>query len=218
MYPINLLHELSIPYEVPFLNVLFSINTLSVYPVAIRPAPLFPSKVQDIKEQSLGTYSEVLPIIIPKNTALVGDELRSTVISPQPAITNLVNDKSKTISALNRIKELLPNLFANNEVFVSTGNTEAQSYVYNNSESIVASSVRANIATAKDILENGLGSVPAFTLTDPANFDTGFFNARRLLIANKAFLQAEVTAWINVQIAGAGGSGIWNGFVYDATP
>jgi len=38
-------------------------------------------------------------------------------------------------------------------------------------------------------------------------------NAQAILTANKAFLQAEITAWIAVQIAG--GTGIWSGFSYD---
>jgi len=38
-------------------------------------------------------------------------------------------------------------------------------------------------------------------------------NAQAILTANKAFLQAEITAWLAVQIAG--GAGIWSGFSYD---
>jgi len=38
-------------------------------------------------------------------------------------------------------------------------------------------------------------------------------NAQAILTANKSFLQAEITAWLAVQIAG--GAGIWSGFSYD---
>jgi hypothetical protein len=39
--------------------------------------------------------------------------------------------------------------------------------------------------------------------------------AKRLLELNRVFIQREVTEWIQNQIATAGGSGIWAGFVYD---
>jgi len=39
-------------------------------------------------------------------------------------------------------------------------------------------------------------------------------NAQAILTANKTFLQEEVIAWINAQIAG--GAGIWSGFSYDS--
>jgi ribosomal protein S9 len=60
-----------------------------------------------------GTYNEILPIIVPAYTALVGDELRSTVVQPQPAIANLANDKPKSINALNRTKAILSNIISN---------------------------------------------------------------------------------------------------------
>ena len=148
-----------------------------------------------------GTYFEVLPIVIPKNTAIVGDELRGTVIRPQPAIASLAKDKPKTISALNRIKGVIPNLLSNTTISSSTGNTSVQQYIYDGYESIAEDSVDANIAIMKSII-NG-NAEPATVLTDPSDYDTGYFNARRLLVANKAFLQAEVSAWIDAQVAGA---------------
>jgi|13_taG_2_1085334.scaffolds.fasta_scaffold00635_3 hypothetical protein len=39
-------------------------------------------------------------------------------------------------------------------------------------------------------------------------------NAQYLLEMNRVFIQEEVGSWINYQIANAGGSGIWNNFVY----
>jgi len=63
-----------------------------------------------------GTFNEVLPIVIPSNTAIVGDELRSTVIQPQSAIPALVNDKSKSINALNRVKAIVSSVMANTAV------------------------------------------------------------------------------------------------------
>ena len=40
-------------------------------------------------------------------------------------------------------------------------------------------------------------------------------NTRKLLELNRAFIQREVSEWIQYQVANAGGTGIWNGFTYD---
>jgi len=56
----------------------------------------------------------------------------------------------------------------------------------------------------RDIIENGTASVPAITYPTPTGM-SGTDNkvkAKDILIANKAFIQAEIIAWINVQKAG----------------
>ncbi len=149
-----------------------------------------------------GTYFETLPIVVPKNCAIVGDELRSTVVSPAPAVPLLANDKEKSISALERIKDLAVDLMENVEVTPTSGNTKQQVYTtFETTES--SNSVNRNSRTISEILEYGLGSVPEFTFTDPTGYDSGYFNARRLLRLNKEFVKAEITAWIAVQVAGA---------------
>ena len=167
-----------------------------------------------------GTYVEVLPIIIPNHTAVVGDELRSTTIVPNQAISNLVNDKPKTISALKRIESILPNLVANNTVQSSSGNITAQKYVFKSGESTDV--ITTNLNTMTDVIANGLSVVPAsYTLPTPTGgtnnaFTTGFFDAARLIKLNKSFLTAEVTAWINSQISG--NIAPFVGFTYKQAP
>lgn len=172
------------------------------------PSAVFSNTTISIKT---GTFIEVLPVTIPNYTALVGDELRGTVVMPQPAIANLVNDKSKTVSALERINAIVPNLIANNTVVPTTGNTETQQYFFTNYESIVSESVSTNIATMRDVIKTSTTATPA-ALVDPSNFNVGYFNARRLLLANKDFLIAEVSAWIADQIGAS--TPPFNGFTY----
>jgi hypothetical protein len=174
------------------------------------PAGVYATNTISVKT---GTYFEILPIVIPRNTAVVGDELRGTVIRPQPAIARLAKDKPKTISALNRIKGIIPNLLSNTTISSSEGNAIAQSFIYDGYESIVASATDENISIIKSII-NG-NTAPATILIDPSNYDTGYFNARRLLVANTAFLQAEVSAWIDAQVAGS--TAPFVGFDYSGT-
>jgi hypothetical protein len=51
-------------------------------------------------------------------------------------------------------------------------------------------------AIVTSIITNGLSSVPALSFPDPAGVDTNLSKAKTTLIANKAFLQAEIVAWI----------------------
>jgi hypothetical protein len=52
-----------------------------------------------------------------------------------------------------------------------------------------------------DIITNGPTSANTYVLTDPTNYDAGYFNARRLLLANKIFIQDEIDAWIAYQVS-----------------
>lgn len=67
-----------------------------------------------------------------------------------------------------------------------------------------ATTTNALMTTAIDIISNGLGVVPAFTLTTPTGgtgnaFTAGYFDAARLINANRAFIISEMTAWIEAQ-------------------
>jgi len=70
------------------------------------------------------------------------------------------------------------------------------------------------ISITTDIIDNGLGSIPSLVYTNPANTATGITGGANILLANTAFIQAEIVAWINAQIAG--GSGIWSGYTYNS--
>lgn len=71
-----------------------------------------------------GTFSEILPIVVPKFTAIVGDELRGTTVSPALANVNMANDAAREIQGLTRIKSQLSNLMANTAITPTSGNTQ----------------------------------------------------------------------------------------------
>jgi len=178
------------------------------------PTPVYSNTTVSVKT---GTYFEVLPIVIPKNTAVVGDELRSTVISPQPAITLLSNDTEKSISALTRIKAVTSNLIQNISVTPTSGNTETQVTSLNAGSvgsSVAVSRVERSANTIYDILNNGINSAPNELITDPTNWGTslthtayattgnttgdttGYNNARTQIANNYAFIKADVSKYI----------------------
>ena len=152
-----------------------------------------------------GTYFEVLPIVIPKNTAIVGDELRGTVIRPTPAIPLLANDKPKTISALNRIRDIADDLVQNNAISASSGNTISQV------TSLPAGSVGSEVAltrvsdatdTITEVFINGTTARPTEILPTPTSgtnnaSDSGFANAVLQIANNYDFIKSDVSNYLN---------------------
>lgn len=53
-----------------------------------------------------------------------------------------------------------------------------------------------------DIINNGEAAANTVFLTDPVGYDADYFDARRLLMSNKEFMQEEIIAWIQDQIDG----------------
>jgi len=178
--------------------------------------------VADIPNYSVfvktGQYYEVLPMPVPANTAIVGDELRSTRISPAAKII-ATNDKAKSLAALTRIKSITDEIITNVTVTPTSGNTATQvttAQIAGSTGSTTAvTSVQNNTAEIKDILTNGLGAANAYVYPDPAGYGAGYSNARRLILANKAFLIDEVSTWILAQIAGSVSPFV--GFTYTGT-
>lgn len=165
--------------------------------------PIYPNTTISVKT---GTFTEILPIVIYPYTAVTGDELRSTVIQPATADLTLATDKAKTTSALNRIAAVAGNIVQNITVTPTAGNTETQYFVGGYAGSgTTSTAVGAKTTVISTILSGGLGSVPSTVLADPAGYDAGYLNARRLVVANKSFLQAEIAAYMNVN-----NSTLWN--------
>ena len=170
-----------------------------------------------------GQYYEVLPIYVPANTAINGDELRSTRISPAGSLI-ASNDKAKSVLTLQRLKSVTSGVVINSAVTPTTGNTASQNITSqkagNTGSSTAVSRIGSNITEIKDIISNGLGAVDAFTFGTPTGWGSSLTNtayastgnvtgatttydfARAQILANTAFIKAEITAWIAVQVAG----------------
>jgi hypothetical protein len=183
------------------------------------PAEVKPNRTILVKT---GVYYEVLPIIIPIDTAVVGDELRSTNIRPAGKLIEDA-DKAKSLEALGYIKTITDEVIAGSVVAspkqaVVTQFTDLPPGSVGNSTAVA--SITANVNEMVDIVTNGLSAVDAFVYPTPTGgtdnaFTAGYFNAARLILANKTFLQSEISAWINAQISGSIAPFV--GFVYGTT-
>jgi len=109
-----------------------------------------------------GTYNEYGPIVVPLDTAILGDELRSTIVQTAPAQPYLGNDKPKTVSVLNRIQSLIPAIVSNVPVTKTTGNTYSQQYINGSAPTLptTTQSIISNTTLIQSILSGGLSSIP----------------------------------------------------------
>ncbi len=164
------------------------------------PAELHAQKTIFVKT---GEYEEVLPIIVPEDVAIVGDELRSTRIKPAPSQTSAA-DVPKSIAAIERIEAVVSNIIQNVAITKSTGNSATQ-VTTRPAGSASAGTAAANLfRELRDYIDWGVNGVsgdssePVMRGTNTPETSTGYTYAVETLEANRDFIIAEVHAYIAV--------------------
>jgi len=149
---------------------------------------------------SAGEYQEILPLIIPARTAVVGEELRSVTIRANEPIAAYVQDVDKFLESIVHIGTKLGNIIQGLPANLSVGNTVPQitaSGTVGAGSSIAASTVNnlwGNIITIIDFRVNDLGSEPAVTGSN--TLSSGTTTAVTILDANRLCIKAEVAAYM----------------------
>ena len=156
-----------------------------------------------------GTFEEILPIIIPAETAIVGDELRSTRIVAAGSFVSSA-DTPYSLSALARLKAVIGlAITAPGSIVKTTGNAlnpDTTRPVGSAGAGTAAQALIQNIDDYIDFYINASGSAPAMTGTITPNTTTEYTYALDSLEANRAFLKAEIIAYIAFT---------FSGYVYD---
>lgn len=147
-----------------------------------------------------GTFNEVLPMVVPKDTAVVGDELRSTRIEPASSLIS-AGDVTYSLAALQRLSSIISNIVQNIAIVKSTGNPLNQT-TSRPAGSATEGTAAANLFTAAknyiDFYINAIGSAPAITGTNYWSTNENVYNTINVLEINKEFLAEEAVAYINV--------------------
>ena len=171
-----------------------------------------------------GKFDEILPIIVPKNTAVVGDELRSTTI--RAALKDLdESDRLVFNTGLTRISQIISPLISNGEVTVSKipsnnldpvilSNTIIEELTDQFGNSFTQETeipLLTDLSAASDIQQlvldiqsyinffvGSTGSNPALVGTNTAVESSGYINAVRVLQANREFISNEVVEFIKI--------------------
>ncbi len=162
------------------------------------PARRVPNNTINIKT---GQYRETLPIIVPAETALVGDEKRSVNAGPAGSLTSR-DDAKYSIGALSRLETVVGQIILGSNVTESTGNTATQSALVPFASSVEELDIKRLVRTIQHQIDFKIGTNLLETVTDPTGYNTtflaGFRDARALLRENKEFLKDEITAYIAV--------------------
>jgi hypothetical protein len=147
-----------------------------------------------------GTFYEVLPIVVPKDTAVVGDELRSTRIEPAGSLIDS-GDVTYSMDALNRLSSVISDIIQNISIIKSTGNPLNQNVSRPAGSAGAGTSATTLFTAAKNYIDfyiNAAGTAPAMTGTNYWSLDETVYNAVNVLEINKEFLAEEAVAYINI--------------------
>ena len=169
-----------------------------------------------------GTYNEYGPIVVPQDTAILGDELRSTIVQVAGAQPYLTTDVPKTVTALQRVQSSLANLVANTTVTPTstgpfpntvsqvtnlpagdTGNTSAVTLVSNNI-AIIQNMFSGNTVITgpnNSAYPNGIVYQPAVSMPTVTGYNTsyliGYGYAVTQLQNNYQFITDEIRNFLN---------------------
>lgn len=151
---------------------------------------------------SAGVHSEILPIIIPARTVILGTELRTTIVEPAEAIPELANDATYTIAALSRISQLIQSVI--NQETLSPPKTPSNLSdpvdlnldVFETAGDQIQDMIQDMVSLIRYYVES-LGSLPTGRGSNEATTDSGIINAILVLEANREFLKDEVIAFLN---------------------
>jgi len=151
-----------------------------------------------------GVYEEILPIVVPANVAIQGDEVRSITVKPNAPIVELATDSSYTIAALSRISAIMDDLLQGNAIVKTIGNIEDPVPVLVDEVEItsnVSSDIETLISNIQNYINfyvNSTGSDTAVIGSNDAVADPNdnYANALLILEANKDFLASEAVAYI----------------------
>jgi len=147
-----------------------------------------------------GEYRETLPIIVPAETALVGDEVRSVNAGPSTSLISR-DDAYYSIMSLSRMQTVVGQIIQGQNVTESTGNTATQDIAFPYASSVEETKVKQLVRMIGHQIDFKIGTNHLSSFTEPTGYNTSFLSgygdARKLLIENKEFMKAEITAFID---------------------
>ena len=160
------------------------------------PAEVQPQNTIFVKT---GQLTEVLPIVIPKNTALVGDELRSTRISPAASVTP-AGDTVYSLAGIGRLQAIISDAVTNpGNITKTTGNALDPVTTHSVGAAGAGTAATGIVEDIKEYIDfhiNANGADPTLTGTMTQLTSTDYTYAVESLEANREFLKAEVNAFI----------------------
>jgi hypothetical protein len=146
-----------------------------------------------------GQYRETLPIIVPAETALVGDEVRSVNAGPAGSLVSK-DDVKYSVGALGRLETVVGQIVLGSNVTESAGNTDVQNVAFPYASSVEETDIKRLVRVMQHQIDFKVGTTIMESSADPTGYNTSFLagykDARTLIKENKEFVKEELTAWI----------------------
>ena len=146
-----------------------------------------------------GRYRETLPIIVPAETCILGDEVRSVNAGPSEGSVDK-SDVHFTTTTFDRFSSVVGSVVTGSAVTPSTGNTTAQDINFPFASATEATKVQALSQVMKHISDYRTEAMTVATYPNYTGYNvvflTGYGDARTLIRENKEFLKAEVLAYL----------------------
>lgn len=149
-----------------------------------------------------GEYYETLPIIVPESTVVIGDELRSTRVSPAGSLINL-SDVSYTLNTMSRLRTVVGQIVQGTNVTESSGNTATQSSSWPLAPASTAVEVEKLVGVMQHKIDTIANTAHMRSYTLPYLYNSvsylqGYGDARQLIIENKEFIKEEIAKFTDV--------------------
>ena len=161
------------------------------------PAEVKPQNTIFVKT---GQCTEVLPISIPENTAVVGDELRSTRILPAASIVDS-SDVTYSLDAISRIEAIMYDVVTDpSNITKTTGNALDPITTHPVGAAAAGTAAAGIVQDIYDYIDfniNATGSAPTMSGSLTPQTSTDYTYAVESIEANREFIKAEVIAYIN---------------------
>ena len=154
-------------------------------------------KSQDTIFVKTGEFDEVLPIIVPVNCAVVGDELRSTRPKAAGSLID-PSDATYKLGSITRLQTIISDVIQNTPITKTTGNGETQVTTRPAGAAAAgtaASGIIQDIGEYIDFKLNANGTEPTLIGTNTPVTSTDYTYAVEVIEANRTFLVEEIIAY-----------------------
>jgi len=176
-------------------------DTITAGDTSAIPTRVVPNALVKV---SAGQYKEVLPIIVPAETCILGDEVRSTNVKAAAATDRNtdISDSYYSVETLDHFKDVAGKIIQGTTVSAQTGNVETQWQEWPYADDAdTKPRLDKLVDSMKQEIDRRLGTMHLRSTTDPTGYNTASFletygNARTLLRENRKFFQEEVIAYL----------------------
>lgn len=162
-----------------------------------------------IVKVSTGEYQEILPLIVPAGTSVLGEELRSVTVRANDPIEVYVTDHDKFLESLINIGTKLGNIIRGIPANLLPGNTEPQLFTIAASavSATIVNNLWSNIISTIEYRLDNIGTEPTTTGSNTLSSNVDRLDALTMLQDNRDCIKGEVDAYMtNTYIS----------YVYDA--